>query len=146
MKRPFEAVAGMLRATGADFFPTDPFLNNFQATGERLFQWRTPDGYPDARARWAGTASMLGRWRLANQMLSGGMPGVKIVVDLPPSSASRPPELVDAWSKRILGRPMTAEDASAITDFLSRPGIAGTRGRLPASIALILMSPDFQVC
>ena len=153
MKRPFEASVGMLRATGAEFFPSDAFLGAQQRAGQRLFQWRTPDGYPDSHVRWGGTTPTLERWRTANMLLSGAWDGVRAdVVKQTPSSIKTPRQAARFWSARVLGRPAPRAHAAALEDFLAQgrnPGSplpdAMLKERLPAAVALALMSPDFQL-
>ena len=49
MRRPFEVVVAMLRATGADFAPSDAFLGAQDGAGQRLFHGDRRTGYPDDR-------------------------------------------------------------------------------------------------
>ena len=153
MKRPFEASVGMLRATQAEFFPSEAFLGAQQRAGQRLFQWRTPDGYPDSRKRWGGTTPTLERWRTANILTSGGWDGVRAdVVKQTPPGLKTPRQVARFWTARVLGRPAPRAHVEAIADYLSQgrnPGSplpdATIRERLPSAVALALMSPDFQL-
>jgi uncharacterized protein (DUF1800 family) len=153
MKRPFEAAVGMLRATQADFFPSEPFLNAQQRAGQRLFQWRTPDGYPDSRVRWGGTTPTLERWRMANILVNGGWDGVHADPNKQtPAELKTPRELSRFWCKRLLGRPALRAHSDAIAEFLAQGRNIGSplsdqwiKERLPSAVALALMSPEFQV-
>jgi uncharacterized protein (DUF1800 family) len=153
MKRPFEAAVGMLRATGAEFFPSDAFLGAQQRAGQRLFQWRTPDGYPDSHVRWGGTTPTLERWRTANLLVSGAWDGVRAdVVKQTPAAVKTPRQAARFWCARVLGRPAPVGRVEAIADFLAQGRNPGSplpdallKERLPAAVALALMSPDFQL-
>jgi uncharacterized protein (DUF1800 family) len=153
MKRPFEAAVGMLRATGAEFYPSDQFLTAQARSGQRLFQWRTPDGYPDSHVRWGGTTPTLERWRTANLLTSGAWDGVRAdVVKQTPSAVKTPRQAARFWCARVLGRPAPRAHAEAIADYLSQGRNPGSplpdallKERLPAAVALALMSPDFQL-
>lgn len=76
IKRPFEYVVSAMRAGGLDytfaperegvnndFTTTERFLNEFDPAGQELFNWRTPDGYPDRRDHWQGSTSLVRCWR-----------------------------------------------------------------------------------
>jgi uncharacterized protein (DUF1800 family) len=153
MKRPFEAAVGMLRATEAEFFPSEAFLNAQQRAGQRLFQWRTPDGYPDSRVRWGGTTPTLERWRMANILTSGGWEGVRVdAAKRTPAGLKTPQQVARFWTERVLGRPAPRAHSEAIAEFLAsgrNPGSplpdALIKERLPGAVALALMSPDFQL-
>jgi uncharacterized protein (DUF1800 family) len=153
MKRPFEASVGMLRATGAEFFPSEAFLGAQARAGQRLFQWRTPDGYPDSHVRWGGTSPTLERWRTANMLLTGAWDGVRAdVVKQTPASIKTPRQAARFWSSRVLGRPAPRAHAAALEDFLAQGRNPSSplpdalmKERLPPAVALALMSPDFQL-
>lgn len=151
VKRPFEATAGMLRATSADFFPSQTFLNHYQLTGQRLFFWHTPDGYPDTREKWACTTPMLQRWKLYNQALLLKIDGITMTWETLPKENRTPSQIVSLWTRRILGRTLSANDNAALIDFISEgrnpqfelPDSVAAE-RIPGLVALILMSPEYQ--
>jgi len=153
MRRPFEVVVAMLRATGAEFAPSDAFLGAQGRAGQRLFQWRTPDGYPDDHTRWGGTSPTLERWRAANTILSNGWDGVRAdVFAQTPSKVRTPREVARWWCARVLGRPAPRATTDAIAGFLAQgrnPGSplsdAMLKERLVPAVALALMSPEFQI-
>jgi uncharacterized protein (DUF1800 family) len=154
MKRPFEVAVAMLRATAADFYPSDPFLNNYARAGQRLFEWPTPDGYPDVRTRWGGTNPMIERWRLANQIATGSLDRVRVDwLGQTPPSIRTPSELARFWSHRLMGRSAISKPAEReLTALLARGRNPGSempgdmiKERLPMMAALVLMSPDFQL-
>lgn len=142
LKRPFESTAGILRATGAEFFPSEQFLNNYQRAGQRLFAWHTPDGYPDTQRHWGGTTSMVERWRMANQLLAGRIDGVEIHLLKPEGEAGRDPEVAAKhWSEKMLGESMAPRRLKALEDFLRKD--PGRDDRLHGAVALAFMSPEF---
>ena len=146
IKRPFEFIAGIIRATGADFEPSEDFLRKSSVPGQRLFQWRTPDGYPDTREKWTGTTAMLDRWRICNQLVNGGIDGVKLhpLKDMNWSGQGPGDKgVVDFWGKRLLGRPLSNTSAQAILDFAKEAPVPLERKVAPM-VALVLMSPEFQ--
>lgn len=167
IKRPFEAAINMLRSTNADFRPDKDhwdFSWYYQSMGQDLFDRRPPDGYPDVKTAWNNTTSMLMRWRFCNWMIEEGTPKDRddIKLDLftwtinaiNAGNANRTPASVaDWWIAVILGRPMlSAQSRKAVVDMLAR-GSGATyqlndnelRERVSDAVALILMSPDFQL-
>ena len=68
MKRPAMSAVSALRGLAADFTPvpdnsdtwttTEEFHSRVQATGNRLFNWPTPNGYPDLQQAWSGSSAL----------------------------------------------------------------------------------------
>ena len=153
MRRPFEVVAAMLRATGAQFEPSEAFLGAQARAGQRLFQWRTPDGYPDDHTRWGGTSPTLERWRTANLLLAEAWPGTRVdALAQTPAKARTPRQLARWWCARVLGRPASRTTIEGVASFLAQgrnPGSplseAMLKERLAPAVALTLMSPEFQL-
>ena len=116
IKRPFEYVASAMRAAECDYTwrfddqDSRNFLGRFEGTGQRLFWWRAPNGYPDERASWMGSNTLVQNWRTVNWLLEENHNDddnrVMRVVDATlanfPGSPS-PRELVAFWCRRILG-------------------------------------------
>jgi uncharacterized protein (DUF1800 family) len=78
-RRPFEFVAGTLRAAGVTFDATQavPFKNvvnsRMNALGQPLFAWTFPNGYADADYKWVSAGSILDRWNLARKVAVDGL-------------------------------------------------------------------------
>ena len=116
IKRPFEYVVSAMRAAECDYTwrfddqDTDRFLSRYQGTGQRLYWWRTPDGYADERAAWMGSTTLVQNWRTVDWLLDENDDDdanrVMRVVDTTLGSFSgnpTPRELVVFWCRRILG-------------------------------------------
>jgi len=159
IKRPFEAIVSALRATNAQVtFPDSSALNsffwNYDQIGQPLFARRSPDGYPDVIAGWSNTVSILQRWRMINSLIEGSFASTTIdVLAQTPSEYRSPNELVDFWVNRVLGRPMhPTASRDVLVEFIAQgrnPDYDLTDSqiaeRLKRMVALILMSPDFQL-
>ena len=168
IKRPFEAAISMLRAIGADFRPDKAHWDFgwiYESMGQDLFSRRPPDGYPDVKQAWNNTTSMLMRWRWCNWVMEEGVPrdrtDIKVDVFTPTLNAissgtinRTPNSIADWWIGLILGRPMmSAQSRKAVVDMLARGANPASyalsdnqlRDRVPDAVALILMSPDFQL-
>ncbi len=152
IKRPYEAVAGALRAVNATFVPTNSFYWRFDDMGQELFRWPAPDGFPDVKDAWGGSVPMVYRWRFINYLMENGITDVAVnVVAQTPATTLTPNALADFWISRILGRGMAGGGRAQIVELLARgrnPDFDLTpeqiADRLPRAVAVILMAPDFQ--
>ena len=137
IKRPFKFMVSALRALAADTQAEKPILEPLQRMGHGLFQYPTPDGYPDDDLPWMGT--LMWRWNLALALTANRQPGA--TVDLKPLSRALTqadsPLSPQKWFAHFVGRSPTSAESSAI-------GSAETS--LPTTIGLILASPAFQRC
>jgi uncharacterized protein (DUF1800 family) len=139
-KRPFDYVAGILRLTGAEFTPTDDFLRNYERAGQKLFSWRTPDGTPDTREKWASANSLLERWRLTNQILGGQFKNDARIGTLEGKPIGATDHLA-TWERRIFPAGISPGTRNAVLAYLGdKPDEA--RGRM--AVALLFQSPEYQ--
>jgi uncharacterized protein (DUF1800 family) len=159
VKRPFEFVASLLRAANADFEPTDSFLWEYGQTGQGLFEWRPPDGYPDTKEAWSSTMPMLQRWRRVNSLVrwtygGDGANQNKARLDFysqMPKNRKTPVEIANFWIQRILGRAMPDAERQTVVDFMAHgrnpefelPADQIVE-RLPHMVSLIFLSPSFH--
>jgi hypothetical protein len=105
--------------------------------GQPLFQWPTPDGYPDYAEAWSGT--LLTRWRFALALVNSQIPGTEINLSELTSTftATTPEERLAQWATLLLGRPLPPAAARQLTQ------------RYPLEddklmLAVLLGSPAFQ--
>ncbi|HAJ34490.1 MAG TPA: DUF1800 domain-containing protein [Chloroflexi bacterium] len=160
IKRPFEYVVSLLRASNANFAWSDSFRYRYEAMGQALFSWRPPDGYPDRKENWSSTMPMLQRWRMCNWLMDGWkVGGSGEDKDNPridcrsqmPAEVTTPIAIVDYWAQRILGRNLPDDERQPLIDFMA----AGRKpeNSLPADqindrlrflVGLIFMAPSFQ--
>ncbi|MEM7355409.1 MAG: DUF1800 domain-containing protein [Acidobacteriota bacterium] len=161
IKRPFEIVAGALRAAGADFTlkmndsDTSSFLNRYDDTGQELFTWPAPNGFPDVRGAWQSMTPRVMSWRLCNWLIDFDDDAGNYYLDIlgqTPAPVRSANDLADFWIDRILGRPMDPADRQEIVDFMAQgfnPTFDldldddDTQDRLRSMVGLLLMSPDF---
>jgi len=117
--------------------------------GHGLFQYPTPDGYPDQELPWMGT--LMWRWNFALALANNNQPGVQIKLSplLKALGAHRP---IDAG--RLFGHftgriPTTAEfEAIAQSNALliASKERDSSETRAAQAVGLILASPAFQRC
>lgn len=116
-KRPFEVVVSAMRAAGGNYTfreddasdTTDGFFYHFSLAGQRLFWWRTPDGYPDQRQFWQGTSGLVWSWRAISWLADRDHDNptrVMRILDITLENISGDPtarEVVEFWCDWIMG-------------------------------------------
>ena len=148
LKRPFELLVSLLRATGAHYNGDVRLIDRLDSLGHRPFGWPMPDGYPDTADQWIG--NMLGRWNLALDALDGSLPGVQ--VDLRGlQEAGELKNTLDStlpfFSRLFLSRDLDAPDAAALREFVlnaNNQQTALNHGQLVTLAGLLAASPAFQ--
>ena len=163
-KRGFEFTASSLRTLGADFSLLldeswlNSFINSYRLIGQQLFHWKPPNGWPDVAGAWQNSNSYVMRWRLANWLIDskiGDFLAIDVIGQAPQIEQSSV-EIVDFWLSEIIGYTGIDEagrqeminfmadggDPDALLDF---PGNSDVRNRVRSLIALIHMSPEFQM-
>jgi len=97
---------------------------------------------------------MLERWNLFNRLIEGWIDDISInLLSMTPSDKRTPNDITDFWVNRILGRSMHPEEnRQAIVEFIAQGRNPDydlpddlRQERIPRMVALILMSPDFQL-
>lgn len=129
-KTPFRFVVSALRAVGADTHAHAELIEYLIRMGQGVFQFPTPDGYPDKTSPWLGT--LMWRWNLAfalaaNQVPSVSVPLPKLLVALgcgAPTDIPPLPALRERAGMRVL--PQTGEEA---------PPSESVRGQSPVPLA-----------
>lgn len=152
VRRPVDFLMAAIRAMGGTFRWNDDWEWNTGPLNQELFNWPTPDGYPDDAASWIGTNGMLYRWNIVSDMAVGSIQAVS--VDLraqTPAELVTPNQLVDFWIHRTLRHAVTPHVRQALVEFVAEgrnPDLAlpsSTRNaKIPSLVALILSSPEFQ--
>ena len=153
IKQPFEAALSLLRASNANFSPSNSFTYLYEAMGQPLFSHHSPDGYADVKSAWTNTSSMLKRWQMAMSLTENTITSISTDLNAQtPSNLHSANALVDFWIERILTRPLSnPAQRTRMVDFMRGPYAASFDlpashivSHLPRMVALILMSPDFQ--
>lgn len=145
LKKPFEYSVAMIRALRSSaefsFVPDDDFFKRQGQSGQRLFSWRSPDGYPDFKERWMTSSGLLYRFQFANQMIE------KKLID--PNEFKNEENQAVSMQKRVLGY-ATVTQTQVIEGFLlnhaGQSGGADTSvtPSLKAGLLLAMMSPELQ--
>jgi hypothetical protein len=168
-RRPFEAVAAALRASGSDWAPrvgdgkSDEFMWRMGFTGHAPYDWPAPNGYPATAVAWSGSNSLGMTWKLLN-WLTEASDGQAPLLPILAATRSGVPQwtstaLVDFWCRRLLG--YLPARRGVLVDFMRQNGAAGeviadtdawsandlkkhyNQQRLRSMVSLVLMSPEF---
>lgn len=162
IKRPFEVAVSMFRGAQGDLpfrideSATSWFMWMYYQTGQSLFSWHPPNGYPDFKAAWKATSPRVMCWRLANMLIQvddGEGHYFFDVLGQTPAGVRSAREIATFWADRILGRSLPTEEEDEIIAFMAagyNPDLdlplatdEDTQDRLRAMVALLFMSPSF---
>jgi uncharacterized protein (DUF1800 family) len=150
-KRPVDFFASLIRVGARRFEPTERFIGGYQRAGQRLFGWRTPDGPPDLASPWQSPQSLIERWRFAQQMIQGQIPGCEIEIG-PLVEPVVPAGIVDSLQNQVFGFRI----ADSFKAQLLKAAAGGrkvdsdlpsslVRERVGRALELAVLSPEFQL-
>lgn len=152
VKRPFDSVVGMFRMAEAEVKPNGGMLWGMMMMGHDLFNWPTPDGFPDDAEYWGGSGGLLSRWNAAVWMTAPWCDFAKLPEPLPhPGGVPTLDQLADWHIVRMLGHSGSPETRKVLYDYFVGSS-NGTRleptdpelaRRTRGLIALVAMTPDF---
>lgn len=140
LKRPLDFVAGALRqldARGGEQHTLDALAR----MGQPLFQWPSPDGFPDHAAAWSG--NLLPRWQFALALAGGATGGPALDMQSLPAwrSAADMATLLDRLAMLLLNAPLPGTARDALGRELG-PIVDEDSAR--AAVAVLLASPQYQ--
>ena len=139
LKRPFHLVASSMRAST----PTITNVANVNAqlttTGQALFLWDTPDGYPDTVEYWAG--NVMSRWNYAAYYTALGT-GETIVDPAPFMKGNTSAGTVAAIDARLFAGEIDPQLRTSLTTYLNASTYSAARVR--ETLALAMSANSFQ--
>jgi uncharacterized protein (DUF1800 family) len=134
-KTPFRFVVSALRAVGADTFAHDPLIEFLARMGQGVFQYPTPDGYPDKAAPLMAT--LLWRWNLAFAVASNSVPSVNVSIEkLLSAMGAGQSDAAPKLFRHLNGHDPEPPQMKALASIFNPKDLT----------ALILSSPAFQRC
>ena len=156
LKRPFRFMVTALRAMAADtHVHGSPFKHNTGALteylarmGHGLFQYPTPDGYPDEEAPWMGT--LMWRWNFAFSLTNNKLGDVDVPLnDLEKAIGKHGDRnaIAARWWSHLTGRKPTdleLQSIAAATD--AQASKDNTRTAKAELLGIMLAAPGFQRC
>ena len=155
LKRPLDFVVSALRGLRAavDTGGLGDLNYLLFMLGQAPFEWEPPNGYPDVGPAWANTNGLLNRWNLATLLAFNYLSGVRVdhrqwIAGLRPRT---PAKMVDSFARRLLRRPITADDRQRLESYAAAGGdphevlsLGELQAIAPGLMALLLSSPSFQ--
>lgn len=138
LKRPFKFMVSALRALAADTHAEKGILEPLQRMGHGLFQYPTPDGYPDDELPWMGT--LMWRWNFALALAGGNQPGARTQTAALSRALSQSGGLAgpETWFAYLTGRAATSEELAPLRGAAEHD--------MPTLVGLILAGPAYQRC
>jgi len=176
IKRPFEFLASALRAMNASSYPppNNPYsgindwdlLNYYNALGQELFAFPTPDGFPEEMTAWMNTNHVFGRWTLGNLLVrryfgeisnnwsmgatAPANAALDVFVGASPGPALNATQVVDRLIGYFIGRTIDTADRVNLITYLSNASagnpnaITSTNLNIRPLIGALIASPYFQ--
>lgn len=138
-KRPLHFVAGALRQLEAASDGGQPLLEALAQMGQPLFQWPTPDGFPDRTAAWTG--ALLARWQFALRLVRGEIAGTQVDVErlAQVAGARSLGEAIAQVGTLLMGAPLPGAQA-----LVGQVGEGLDRSGLQVAVAALLAAPQYQ--
>ncbi len=137
-KRPYHLLISAMRVAGAAVTATAVVNTQLTSMGQPLFDWETPDGYPDSVEYWSG--GIAPRWQMATNM--SNYKQTTITVDHAPFLVGGVAGTIDQIDQRIFAGEISPSTKAALTTYLAAGTLNETRVR--ETLGLALAASDFQ--
>lgn len=143
-KRPYHLMLSALRASGATI-PASATVLSAQRTlltqmGQVMFDWETPDGYPDRVEYWSG--NVLPRWNAMSTIANSSTGQIVVADTVFTRFGSTAAAILDTIDAMAFGGEMNSTLRDELTTYLTAGTINATRVR--ETLALALSSSAFQ--
>ncbi len=139
LKRPFHFLASSLRSTVPTITNAATINNQLNNLGQPLFNWDTPDGYPDKIEYWAG--NIVPRWNFATVMAAFNSQ-TTVAVDTTAYRAGSPDAAIDLIDQNFFGGEMPLVTRNALLTYVKAGTFNDTRVR--ETIGLAISANAFQ--
>jgi len=138
-KRPFHYLVSSIRSANPTVTTTPFFNGSMFNLGQPLFQWDTPDGFPDKIEYWAG--NILPRWSYAISLASQNST-TTVKFDTTPYLAGSADAAIDMINTNFFGGEIPTATQTGLATYLK----AGTfnDARVRETIGLALSANAFQ--
>ncbi|MCP5559616.1 MAG: DUF1800 domain-containing protein [Verrucomicrobiaceae bacterium] len=152
LKRPFRFVVSALRSLGADTYAKDGAIEPLNRMGQGMFQYPTPDGYPDEEAPWLGT--LMWRWNYALALAANEAPDVRVNLQPIVKALGGQKITVEKGFAYFTGRSPTSDELIALnetiktvrTDPSAKVKTAAKTAAEALMCGIIMASPAYQRC
>jgi uncharacterized protein (DUF1800 family) len=139
LKRPFHLVASGLRGTDAVSTNIASMASGVGTLGQPLFQWETPDGFPDLMEFWVGNITP--RWQFGNTLANSNS-ATTVRVDVTPYLAGSADAALDRMNAELFAGELAPATREQLRAYLGAGTFNATRVR--DTLALALSSHEFQ--
>ena len=143
-KRPLNYLLSAIRQTDSES-NGGPALQRYLAQmGQPLFDWPTPDGYPDTADTWQG--NLLPRWKFALDLVQNRIKGTLFDIEpiLEGIEDDEPKVFIERACSILLGCGLPAETQTDLVGVLESTIKDDPRQAAQVVVAGILASPTFQ--
>ncbi len=137
-KRPFHFAVSAVRALGPSVTSVSVMRGLLDNMGHSLFNWDTPDGYPDRMEFWSGL--VLARWNAATALVA--QTGAAFNFDVTPFVGTTAETGATLIIQRLFGGEVPESFRTRLQDFL-RSAPTNT-ARVREAVGLALSSSQFQ--
>ncbi|MDB6137659.1 MAG: hypothetical protein JWO94_731 [Verrucomicrobiaceae bacterium] len=156
LKRPFRFMVASLRSMAADTHVhasplghgTGQLTEYLARMGHGLFQYPTPDGYPDHEAPWMGT--LMWRWNFAMALVGDKLGGVRVPMaelEKAVGTTGGRDATASRWWGHLMGRLPTAEELDTLAEAARHHAGKGDDSMAKAELlGVMLASPACQRC
>lgn len=138
-KRPFQFLVSSIRSANPAITTTSFFNGQMNVLGQPLFQWETPDGFPDAIDYWAG--NIVPRWSYGVQMAAQNNAST-VKFDTTPYLAGSPAAAIDLINNNFFGGEIPTSTKTALTNYLT--GGTFNDARVRETVELAMSANAFQ--
>jgi uncharacterized protein (DUF1800 family) len=139
LKRPFHLVASGLRSSDVAVANIGGMVGQVRNLGQPLFQWETPDGFPDLMEYWVGNITP--RWSFGTTFANSNS-ATNLRVNVDAYLAGTPDAALDRLDAELFGGELAASTRAQLRGYLVGGTFNATRVR--ETIALAMSSHEFQ--
>jgi uncharacterized protein (DUF1800 family) len=138
-KRPFHFLVSSIRSANPTISTTTFFNNEMTILGQPLFQWETPDGFPDSIEYWAG--NIVPRWSYGVSLAAQNSAST-IKFDTTPYLAGSAAAAIDLINTNFFGGEIPTSTKTLLTNYLT--GGTFNDARMRETIELAISANAFQ--
>ena len=155
-KTPFEFVASVMRATGAEITNAQPLTAEIGRMGMPLYRMQTPQGYSALSSDWLASNSLLERLNFAMKFTSNGfgmgydgrdtlaIALIRRTSQDPTLQAGGKNATVAVLEQTVLGPDVSPQTRNAVNTGSNESTDTDAKAFLNGIIGLLIGSPDFQ--
>ncbi len=160
IKSPVQLVIGTVRLLGLSMPPEPSLVSVLNQMGQLPLEPPNVRGWPGGQM-WINTSTLFVRYNAGVWLAGGAVPALSRLnrkgdsghplndrqappTDFTPSDNGSPPQIVDDWVKRLIGRPVADDKRKVLIDALGdHPDSIDAQRKV---VQLIVSMPEYQLC